>query len=254
MQVIKNIKQFITNQKNVLKAVMCIILLTAMYILGGSAGTIQVNNDGEKCFVVAVDPGHGGNDPGKTVGDIYEKDINLSIAIKLKAVLEKNGIKVVITRDTDTGLYGETDSNKKIADMKNRCRLINESNADILVSIHQNSYSAENVKGAQVFFYEHSKEGEKLAGILQSTIKSRLDKENERQHKANDSYYILLNVEMPAVIVECGFLTNPDECKKLLDENYQNEMAQAVAEGIVEYMKGTDAQGFKDTGNTIPAD
>lgn len=242
MQVVKKLKQFAENKKNILKVNMCIILFAAMYVLGGSIGDLQVSGITKDCFVVAIDPGHGGNDPGKTVGDIYEKDINLKIAVKLKEELEKKGIQVVITRNTDTGLYSETDTNKKIADMKNRCRTINESNANILVSIHQNSYSSQEVKGAQVFFYENSKEGEKLAGILQSVIKEKIDNENTRQHKANDSYYILLNVEMPAVIVECGFLTNPDECKKLLDENYQKEMAQAITAGIVEYMNKSEGK------------
>lgn len=240
MQIVEKLKQFAANKKNILKVAMCIILLAAMYVLGGSIGDLQVSGVTGDCYIVAIDPGHGGNDPGKTVGDIYEKDINLKMAMKLKSELEEKGIKVVITRDTDTGLYSETDTNKKIADMKNRCRIINESNANILISIHQNSYSAQSVKGAQVFFYENSKEGEKLAGILQSAIKTKIDNENARQHKANDSYYILLNVEMPAVIVECGFLTNPDECKKLLDENYQKEMAQAIAEGIIEYMNKSE--------------
>lgn len=237
MEPLKRLKKFIGNRKNILKISMCVILFAAMYVLGGSIGDLQVSGNSKECFVVAIDPGHGGNDPGKTVGDVYEKDINLKIAIKLKDELEKKGVKVIITRDSDVGLYNETDTNKKIADMKNRCKLINESNADILVSIHQNSYSSQNVKGAQVFFYENSKDGEKLAEILQSAIKTKVDNENTRQHKSNDSYYILLNVEMPAVIVECGFLTNPSECKKLLDENYQQEMAQAVAEGIIQYSK-----------------
>lgn len=237
MEPLKRLKQFLANRKNILKISMCVILFAAMYVLGGSIGDLQVSGNSKECFIVAIDPGHGGNDPGKTVGDVYEKDINLKIAIKLKDELEKKGVKVIITRDSDVGLYNETDTNKKIADMKNRCKLINESNADILVSIHQNSYSSQNVKGAQVFFYENSKEGEKLAEILQSAIKTKVDNENTRQHKSNDSYYILLNVEMPAVIVECGFLTNPSECKKLLDENYQQEMAQAVAEGIIQYSK-----------------
>lgn len=113
MQVVKKLKQFAANKKNILKVNMCIILFAAMYVLGGSIGDLQVSGITEDCFVVAIDPGHGGNDPGKTVGDIYEKDINLKIAVKLKEELEKKGIQVVITRNTDTGLYSETDTNKK---------------------------------------------------------------------------------------------------------------------------------------------
>lgn len=219
---------------------MGVVLFAAMYALGANIGDLQTSGKSNECFIVAIDPGHGGNDPGKIVGDIYEKDINLDIAMKLKDELEKSGIKVVITRESDSGLYSETDTNKKIADMKNRCKYIDESGANILISIHQNSYSSKNVKGAQVFFYENSKEGEKLAKIIQSEITSRVDNENTRQHKSNDSYYILLNVEMPAVIVECGFLTNPSECKKLLDEEYQESIAKAIKEGVIIYMNNTN--------------
>lgn len=218
-----------------IKLFMVAVLLVSMYFLGGSAGRIAVSVKENERFVVVVDAGHGGNDPGKTVGDVYEKDINLSIALKLKAILEKEGIEVVMTREEDKGLYEEGASNKKITDMKNRCNLVNSSNADILVSIHQNSYSSQGVKGAQVFYYEHSKGGERLASIIQRAIKENVDKENGRQQKANDSYYILLNVTPPAVIVECGFLTNPDEKEKLLTEEYQQKMAEAIAMGIIEY-------------------
>lgn len=109
---------------------------------------------------VVLDSGHGGFDPGKESSDgILEKHINLAIAERLKELLEKEGIRVVMTRTDDNGLYTESDSNKKIADMKKRCAIIDAAKADIVVSIHQNSYQSPEVKGAQVFYYKHSAEG-----------------------------------------------------------------------------------------------
>ena len=155
-----------------------------------------------------------------------EKKINLEIARKVRKELEERGYQVVMTREDDNGLYTDSDSNKKTADMKKRCRMAEESNADILVSIHQNSYQSEGVKGAQVFYYKASEDGKNL------------DPENGREAKANDSYYILLNVKCPAVIAECGFLSNYEEAELLEQEKYQEKVAKAVAEGVEEYFSG----------------
>ena len=113
-----------------------------------------------------------------------------------------------------------------------------ENNADILVSINQNSYQSEGVKGAQVFYYKASEDGKKLAEAIQASFKQNLDPENGREAKANDSYYILLNVKCPAVIAECGFLSNYEEAELLEQEKYQEKVAKAVAEGVEEYFSG----------------
>ena len=136
------------------------------YISGEYSGGAQENIDYE-AKTVAIDSGHGGIDPGKISADgILEKDVNLAIASKLKILLEQSGITVIMTRADDNGLYQESDSNKKAADMKKRCSIINGSKADIAVSIHQNSYVGEASKGAQVFYYKQSEEGKKLAGLI----------------------------------------------------------------------------------------
>ena len=140
------------------------------YISGEYSGGAQENIDYE-AKTVAIDSGHGGIDPGKISADgILEKDVNLAIASKLKILLEQSGITVIMTRADDNGLYQESDSNKKAADMKKRCSIINGSKADIAVSIHQNSYVGEASKGAQVFYYKQSEEGKKLAGIIQKNM------------------------------------------------------------------------------------
>lgn len=187
--------------------------------------------------IVVVDAGHGGVDPGKIgVDDSLEKDINLEIAERLKTILEQQDIQVVMTREEDKGLYEETASNKKAQDLKKRCSLINEGQADCAVSIHQNSYHEEYVKGAQVFYYGNSGDAERLAELIQTRLKEGVDPENNRQVKANESYYLLKKTSIPVVIVECGFLSNWEEAKLLQEEEYQNRIAWAVAMGTIRYL------------------
>lgn len=196
-----------------------------------SAETIDITKK-----TVVLDSGHGGIDPGKESSDgILEKNINLAIAQELKQLLQETGINVVMTRTDDNGLYEESDSNKKIADMKKRCAIIDECKADIVVSIHQNSYQSPDVSGAQVFYYKHSAEGKKLAEILQKSFKEVLDPNNKRVEKADTTYYMLLHTSAPTVIAECGFLSNPAEAAKLNTQEYQKKVAEALYNGIVEY-------------------
>ena len=187
--------------------------------------------------IVAIDSGHGGIDPGKIgIGGIYEKEINLAIAVKLKKLLEQSGITVIMTRSDDNGLYDEDDTNKKAVDMKKRCSIINECDAALAVSIHQNSYVSADSKGAQVFYYKSSDEGRKLAGIIQKHMIKDVDVSNKREEKADTTYYMLRNTKVPTVIVECGFLSNPDEAGKLKSSSSQQKIAEAICRSIIEYL------------------
>lgn len=187
--------------------------------------------------VVVVDAGHGGNDPGKVgVSGVEEKGINLAIAQRLKALLELNDITVVMTRETDAGLYDSSASNKKADDLMKRVELIEESGACVAVSIHQNSYTDASCKGAQTFYYTDSAEGARLAGILQEQLKAVLKDGNHRVEKGNDSYYMLKKSTVPTVIAECGFLSNPEEEALLTSEDYQEKIAWALHLGILEYL------------------
>ncbi len=205
----------------------------------GTAETESGTDDRWKDGItVAVDAGHGGVDSGKVgVNNALEKEINLAIAGRLKALLEEEGIAVVMTREGDGGLYDEGESNKKQQDMKRRCARINESDALLAVSIHQNSYTDPSVKGPQVFFYENSAGGKKLASILQTSLNETLKIERPRECRANDSYYLLRKTEVPTVIAECGFLSSPDEAEKLVMSDYQEKVAQALCDGILEYAR-----------------
>lgn len=188
--------------------------------------------------VVVIDAGHGGIDPGKVgIHGELEKDINLQIALKCKDYLEQQQIEVIMTREHDQGLYREADSNKKIVDMKNRVSVIEEKKPSLAVSIHQNSYSTENVSGPQVFYYRDSLQGKKMAQIMQNQLNQILMPQKNRVEKDNHTYYLLKKTSVPLVIVECGFLSNDREASLLSGENYQERVAWAIYLGIIDYLR-----------------
>lgn len=186
---------------------------------------------------IVIDPGHGGFDPGKiAVNQALEKDINLSISLKLRKLMEKDGIKVILTRESDVGLYQDGDSNKKRADLNKRIEIINNGDADFALSIHQNSFTQESVNGAQMFYHAQSAEGEELAKILQDSFKNNMPQGNRRQAKANDSYFMLKKTTCPLVIVECGYLSNYTEANLLIKEEYQELVANVIYKGVLAYI------------------
>ncbi len=212
-----------------------LLLLGACLFAKEGASMVGSGNAREGQACVVVDAGHGGDDPGKIgINKAKEKEINLKIAKKLKALLEKDGIQVVMTREDDNGLYRQSSKNQKVEDMRKRCEIIRQANPVFTVSIHQNSYPDEGVKGAQVFYYGQSQEGKKLAETLQESLVRQLDQENHREAKANESYYLLKKTVSPTVIVECGFLSNYEEAELLSSDAYQDKVAKAVEMGILD--------------------
>ncbi len=231
-------------QYKILSMIMGGLLIISMLVVGRETGKYVSGmnllvKENKPCVV--IDAGHGGSDPGKVgINNALEKDINLQIALKVKDFLEANDINVVMTRETEDGLYDADASNKKVQDMKRRIAIIEEATPELTVSIHQNSYPEEYVHGAQVFYYNTSTEGKQLAEMLQSQLIQRVDPENTRQIKANDSYYLLKKTKTPIVIVECGFLSNQAEAAKLCTEEYQEKLAWAIHIGILQYLNGTE--------------
>ncbi|MBR5597939.1 MAG: N-acetylmuramoyl-L-alanine amidase [Lachnospiraceae bacterium] len=185
---------------------------------------------------IVIDAGHGGADPGK-VSDYgtLEKDINLKIAFYLKEMLESQNINIIMTREEDKDLATET-THRKLSDIKERVKLMENSNADMVVSIHQNSYPDSDVYGAQCFYPTESEAGKTLATIIQNQIITSTNQTKIREIKPNNDYYLLKHASTPIVIVECGFLTNPTEEQLLLSENYQRKMAWSIHLGILEYL------------------
>lgn len=225
-----------------LEQLMTVMLLTSVFLLSRHAG-LMVSSQSVTAKthrpVVVLDSGHGGMDPGKIgIDGSLEKDINLQIAERLKMYLEASDVDVLMTREDDRGLYEESDDSKKMADMKNRCKKIEEANPDLVVSIHQNSYHQEPVCGGQVFYYKTSERGKRLAEILQRRFDFVLGEKNTRQAKPNGNYYLLLHVKQPIVIVECGFLSNWKETAALNSAEYQDRLAWTIHMGVMEYLNG----------------
>ena len=186
---------------------------------------------------VVIDPGHGGNDPGGIgVSGVLEKDVNLSVALFLKENLEQQGIEVVMTRDTDRGLYSESTSNKKKEDLAKRIQIIEETDPDFVLCIHQNIFTDAKYSGAQVFYYKDSAEGARLASSIQDQLIAGVDPANTRVPKSNMNYYMLKQSPVPIVIVECGFLSNAEEESKLGTEDYQRKLAWNIFLGTMHYL------------------
>lgn len=182
--------------------------------------------------IVWIDAGHGAFDPGKVAGSVEEKDINLAIALKLQAFLETGGATVFMTRLDDEAL-----SSTKQGDMHSRRVMANASQADIFVSIHQNSFPQGSVHGAQVFYFNTSDNSRKLAEHIQQQIKEFVGTNQRLQARPNRDYYVLRQTVMPAVIVECGFLTNYEDRRKLTQEDYQERIAWGIYLGIIQYFE-----------------
>lgn len=196
--------------------------------------------------IIAIDAGHGGIDGGAvSKNGISEKDINLKIANYLKNYLEKNGAKVIMTRIKDESLHSDDKGSiksKKRSDLINRRNKVNNSDADIFISVHLNFFEQSQYKGAQVFYESAHPESVELAQLIQQELKSGLDKENNRQTAKIDSSKILYqNLTMPSVLVECGFLSNPEEAEKLTTKEYQEKVALSVSIGVIKFFAQKNA-------------
>lgn len=218
----------------------CLLVLSILIVVKESAEYVSVlkeNGTKETRHIIVIDPGHGGNDPGKVaINSALEKDVNLAIALKLKKYLEQEDMEVVMTRQEDKGLYEETDSNKKVHDMKNRLAIMEGAKPALVVSVHQNSYPEESVSGVQVFYYRDSVEGKRAALLVQEQMIATLQPAKEREAKENSTYYILKKTTVPTIIVECGFLSNREEADRLTSEDYQERVAWAIHLGIMRYI------------------
>ncbi|MBR1737647.1 MAG: N-acetylmuramoyl-L-alanine amidase [Firmicutes bacterium] len=206
-------------------SVICVGMFKTYYYDSAESVSLPVNR-----LNIVIDAGHGGFDPGKVANGIDEKVINLQIAHKLQLYLEQGGSYVLNTRTEDNSL-----SEGKRGDLKERINIANSDDVDMMISIHQNSFPSESVRGAQVFYYKSSQESKLLAQAIQKRIRNA-DKTNKREAKASGDYYILKKSNVPAVIVECGFLSNDEEKENLQNEKYQERIAWAIYLGINDFL------------------
>lgn len=189
---------------------------------------------------VIIDPGHGDPDGGAVgVDGVIEKDINLSISLKLKVFFDAAGYTVIMTRKDDNAIYdkgSKTIRKKKSTDLKNRLSLLNSHPNAAFISIHQNIYKSAKNSGAILFYSPNNEKSKELALTIQNSIKDILQPQNTRLvNPAKKNLFILYHAQTPAVMVECGFLSNPEECKLLQNDTYQNKLAFAIFRGALKF-------------------
>lgn len=186
--------------------------------------------------IIYIDPGHGGNDPGAMYKDVLEKDINLEISKLLKNELTKKGATVYLTRNGDYDLSVPNTINNKRSDLSRRGNVINKSNCDLFLSIHLNAESSSSWHGAQVFYNSKLKENEEIARIFQNLFKEKLN--SDRNYKKDNTLYLQNRITRPGVLLELGFLSNPNERYLLQTDNYQKKIVNVIIEGVELYLNG----------------
>ncbi|MBN3523711.1 N-acetylmuramoyl-L-alanine amidase CwlD [Paenibacillus apiarius] len=192
--------------------------------------------------IIAIDAGHGGPDGGAVSRQgVIEKDINLSIALYLRDYLQQAGAVVFMTREGDYDLANQDTkgySKRKSEDLKQRVRFVEEKKADLLISLHMNSIPSQRWNGAQTFYTERNPESERLAKWIQAEIRRNLENTDRVAKPVDRRLYLMDQVSMPTALVEVGFLSNPEESRKLADEQYQRKVAASVYKGILRFMAG----------------
>ena len=221
--------------------VLCLIAAAFSFsaIFFGTPSSPVQNQPHKKAFTVVLDAGHGGEDGGAVgASGLYEKDLNLRVASLVRELLEANGVTVVMTRETDTLLYDRNvdyHGRKKALDHAERLRIGQTTENSIFVSIHMNAYPQTQYHGLQVWYSPNDPHSAEIAETIQSTVREHLQPENTRRTKAaTSSIYLLHHLNTPAVLIECGFLSNPEEAASLSDDEYQRKLAFLIFLAIME--------------------
>lgn len=228
----------------IFSSIIGIVFCSLIFIASGKISSkisAEINNSSNTKTVI-LDAGHGGEDGGAVgLNNITEKDVNLKIALKLRDLLNISGYKVIMTREKDEAIY-DNDSvtlrQKKISDLRNRKEIINKNknNNTIFVSIHQNKFKDPKYFGTQIFYSKNDPKSQELAMKTRESVTSLIQPENTREIKpATGKIYLLNNAQIPAIVIECGFLSNPEEAQKLSDNNYQQQLAFSILCGISNY-------------------
>lgn len=221
----------------VLLVVFIVLIITAYSNLSDSIA--NTSQDTQNRPVIVIDAGHGGEDGGAVANNVIEKDINLKIAQDLSDMLISNGFEVVMTRRDDKSINtsGETLRERKVSDMKNRLKIFDSSNNNVVVSIHQNKFTDSKYSGTQIFYSPNNADSALLAESIRESVVTLIQPQNDRACKqAGNEIYLLYNTKSPAVIVECGFLSNKNESNLLNNNDYQKQVAWSIFFGILSYI------------------
>lgn len=215
---------------------LCLVLLSGLFVTGEKSANVSAK--ATQRYTVIIDAGHGGFDGGAVAPDgTLEKDLNLSVALKLDSVLKIMGYDTVLVRDTDVSTADDkgTERSQKVSDIKARLRLTEKYKDALFVSIHMNKYTSPQPHGAQVF-YSQVDGSKELAECIQRSIAAGVQTDNKRVvKKTTKDIYLLYHAVIPSVIAECGFISNQDDLLKLKSDEYQLKMAAAIAAGINDY-------------------
>ena len=223
----------------IISTILLISLFVFVFQVASSKQTVQTVSLPVSNKVIVLDAGHGKPDEGaQSSNGTTEAETNLKITLKVQSLLEQSGATVVLTRSDENAIYDldkTTLRQKKISDIHNRVKIGNESSADIFVSIHLNKISQQQYYGWQCFYRQNDEKSTALAKSLQENLNDSIQKENKRVSMKLDNVYIIKHVEIPISIVECGFLSNPEEETQLLSDDYQNRLAWGIYNGIMDY-------------------
>lgn len=228
---------FLVFKKKILIIFLILISIFSISMISLMQSNIVETSGELKSYKIIVDAGHGQPDGGAvSENGVAEEALNLAIAIKLQEELESNGYDVLMTRMTKNNIADsdkqDTLKQMKSSDLSNRVKIANESNADFMISIHMNKYTSSNSWGWQTFYSKNSEDGKRLADLIQSSISNNIERENKRVALSIDGIKIVDKTNIPVVIVECGFLSNPEDLSLLQTEEYQDKIVQGIFEGV----------------------
>lgn len=226
-------KFWIIKKKSIVVIFLCmIIVFCGIYFLPS-----KIVSSPKPTHTIVIDAGHGGRDGG-AVGintGVSESELNLEYALSLKSLCEEFGMRVVLTRSDMNGLYDESASNKKRSEMEKRKQIISSSGADVMISIHMNSYPLPSLQGTQIFYAKDSEGGKELAKSIQTSVCQTFD--SARKYVSVGDYFVLNCSPMPAVLIECGFLSSPEDEKNLLDKDYRESLCYNILAGIIAFFQ-----------------
>ncbi len=235
---------------------MCTLVLffsfgVIFFLSNSFVGAVKTSADNKP--VIIVDAGHGGEDGGtQSAEGVLEKDINLAISLKINDFLSEQGFETVLVRDGDYMIYDESSATlreKKVSDIHNRMKIMKENENCIFLSVHQNYFTQSKYSGAQVFYSKNNPESRLIAAEIQKAIVEDIQPDNSRQIKESTTdIYLLYHAKAPAVMVECGFMSNSEEAAKLSDEEYQLKMAKSIVKGLKNYLDNK-SQGEMSNGS-----
>ena len=218
------------------------LVLCSVFILFSFRNNSEVNTSStvDSDFFVIIDAGHGGEDGGCEGNGLVEKNLNLDITLRVASLLREQGVNVVLTRDTDVLLYDKNSDyqgKKKAQDVRKRLEIAKNQENAVLVSIHMNYFAETKYSGLQVWYSKNDANSKILANLIQSNVKNELQPSNKRVTKeATSSIFLLHNATFPAVLIECGFLSNPDEAHALGDADYRHQLANVIFKSIITYI------------------